>query len=187
MALTALIGSIQLTDDQASLDGSTPSAKGNLAGIITGSVLGGIGLLEALIAGVLFLFKRCHRRHRENPSTSQTPFVITRCVASSWISRERHQRNQVKSTQTHRVANIEEPSSSGVVETGVVETTRANIQPAATPSREAHSGSSGSANSPPSSGDRRVNALLEEVLILLHEGVRPGRRDAGEQQPEYCE
>ncbi|KAK0229429.1 hypothetical protein EDD85DRAFT_793909 [Armillaria nabsnona] len=165
VALTALIGSIQLTDDQVSLDGSAPSSKRNLAGIIAG---GGIRLLEALIAGVLFLFKRWS-------------------VASSWISRERQQRNQLKSTQTHRVANIEEPSSSGVVETGVVETTRVNIQPVSTPSREAHSGSSGSVNSPRSSGDRRVNALLEEVLTLLHEGLRPGRRDAGEQPPEYRE
>ncbi|SJL17348.1 uncharacterized protein ARMOST_20898 [Armillaria ostoyae] len=70
-ALTALISAIQLADNPASSDiptssmsaslppqsstGSASSSKKDFAGIIAGSVVGGITLLAALIVGALFL------------------------------------------------------------------------------------------------------------------------------------
>ncbi len=185
VALTALISSIQLIDNQAS------STKRNLAGIIAGSVLGVIGLIATLITGGIFLRKRQRRRNAdgtfvldESPFPVLTPFVITRSMAASWISEERHRRNQIKSTQSPGVANRGEPSSLGVVDNdGAAGTARENIQTELTPPREAWV--SGAVNTPPRDG--RENALIEELLILLNERLLPDRRNAGELPPDYHE
>ncbi|PBK86121.1 hypothetical protein ARMGADRAFT_1017579 [Armillaria gallica] len=208
-ALTVLLGAIQIGDGLSLNSGVIPtstmsvslppqltstrpavtsSAKKDSAGIIAGSVIGGIVLLSALTVGTLFLRKLRRRRSNgplvvDGSSSMLTPFTTTQNIASSGILGEQHRRNQVKSARFPGVAMEGEPSSSGAADNGSVGIVGANVptEPMASPGAQVASPE----NPPP--GDRREQTLMEELLRTLNYRISRDRWNAEEMPPGYHE
>ncbi len=166
--------------------GSASSAKKDFAGIIAGSVIGGIVLVAALITGALFLCKR-HRQRNDSPlgvdgcSPMLTPFTTVENMASSGILGEQHWRNQEKPARFSGVAMEGEPSSSGAADNGSAGIVGANVptEPMAS------SGAQVSTPENPPPGDRREHTLMEELLRTLNYRISRDRWNAEEMPPGY--
>ncbi|PBK86085.1 hypothetical protein ARMGADRAFT_999255 [Armillaria gallica] len=207
MALTSLLSAIQLAENPGSstiptssttvslppqltstLPAVASSAKKNSAGIIAGSVVGGIVLLAALIFGTLFL-RKLHRQRNDGTlvvngrSPLLTPFTTTQNMASSGILREQHRRNQAKSARFPGVAMGGEPSSLGAADNGSTGIAGLNIRAElmASPGTQVASPE----NPPPD--DRREHTLMEELLRSLNTRMSRNRWNAEELPPDYHE
>ncbi len=206
MALISLLSAIQLAENPGSstiptssttvslppqltstLPAVASSAKKNSAGIIAGSVVGGIVLLAALISGTLFLRKR-HRQRNDSTlvvngrSPLLTPFTTTQNMAYSGILREQHRRNQAKCARFPGVAMGGEPSleAAGNGSTGIAGVNiRAELM--ASPGTQVASPE----NPPPD--DRREHTLMEELLRSLNTRISRDRWNAEELPPDYHE
>ncbi|KAK0216403.1 hypothetical protein IW262DRAFT_215243 [Armillaria fumosa] len=177
LALTVLISAIQLVDNPTSSASeslstqsstqSVSSAKKEFAGIIAGSVVGGITLVAALIVGAIFLCK-LHRRRNGTPLVVDgslpmlTPFTA-QYMSSPGILGEQHPRNQAKSARFSAVAAGRDPSPLGAPENGN------------------HVASTD--NPPP--GGRREHTLMKELLRSLNEWMSRDRWNAEEMPPGY--
>ncbi|PBK86111.1 hypothetical protein ARMGADRAFT_1066722 [Armillaria gallica] len=186
-ALTALLSAIQLPDNPVTSE-TASSAKKDFAGIIAGSVVGGIAFVTALIAGALFLCKRHHQRSdsplvADGNSPMLTPFTTTQNMAFSGISGEQHWRNQEKPARFPVVAMEGEPSSSRAADNGSVGAVGVNVrtEPMTSPGNQV----AGPENPPP--GDRREHTLIEELLRSLNTRISRDRWNADELPPDYHE
>ncbi len=171
-----------------SSSGSASSAKKDSAGIIAGSVIGGIGLLAALIAGALFLRKLHHQRNNspfivDGSSPMLTPFTTTQNMAFSGISGDQHWRNQVKRARFPGVAMGEEPSPSGAAVDRSVGMVRVNVQTEPTTSPENHVAVT---NNPPPGG-RGEYSIMEELLRSSNDQMLRERWNAEDMPPDYHE
>lgn len=167
-----MLSAIQLVDDQPSStnnhhakhDLPSRSASSAKAGIIAGSVVGGMALLTAFIAGAFFLRKRQRQKNDNSPVVDGsappmlTPFVITQNMVSSGISGEQDHRIQAKSAPPPGTAKGgEPPSSARAAVNGSEEIIRMNTQTDSAASPEAQVASPGN---PP--GNRREHVDMEE-------------------------
>ncbi|KAK0433862.1 hypothetical protein EV421DRAFT_1993872 [Armillaria borealis] len=170
-----------------SSSGSASSAQKGSAGIIVGSVFGGITLFAALIVGALFL-RKLHRQRSTNPSVVDassamiTPFMATQNIASPGILGEQYRRNRVKSARFPGVAMGGEPPSRAA-DNGSVGIPRVNVrtEPTTAPGNQV-----GSTDNPPAGG-RREYTLLEELLRSLNDLISRDRWNAEELPPDYHE
>ncbi|KAK0237333.1 hypothetical protein EDD85DRAFT_1024011 [Armillaria nabsnona] len=209
-ALTVLLSAIQLVDDQSSptssdnptssvnpaasvnpdnSGGSASMAKKDLAGIIAGSVVGGVVLLAALMVGTIFLRKR-HRQRNDSSALvvdgssrtpTPTPFTTTQNMASSGISGEQDRKNQANS-RFPWVATGDDPSFLGAADNGSVGIVGANVrtEPMASPGAQVTSPE----NPPP---DRGEHTLMEELLRTLNYRISRDRWNGEELPPNYHE
>ncbi|KAK0237375.1 hypothetical protein EDD85DRAFT_791042 [Armillaria nabsnona] len=216
-ALTVLLAAIQLVDVQSSSNSSViPTSSGgrslpsqssptpsvnpekssgpassakDLAGIIAGSLIGGMVLLTTLIMVTLFL-RKLHHQRSHNPSVVDgsslmvMPFTATQSMASSGILGEQHQRTQVKSARFRvpGVAMGEEPSLRAT-DNGSVRISRMNVltEPMASPRTQVASPEN------PLHGNRREHTLLEELLRSINDWMSWNRWNAEEMPPGYHE
>ncbi|KAK0482991.1 hypothetical protein EDD18DRAFT_1467728 [Armillaria luteobubalina] len=181
------IPSSSVTASSSQTTSITP-AKKQFAGVIAGSVVGGITFLAAVTVGAIFL---CKLRLRRNDgrlgvggsSSTMTPFLFTGCAASSENSGEQHQRNRVKSGRLSRVAMGEEPSTRAT-DNGLVGISGmdALTEPTASPRTVVASPES----PPPDDGRQRI--LMEELLRSLNVRLSQDRwNEESEEPPVYHE
>ncbi|SJL17365.1 uncharacterized protein ARMOST_20915 [Armillaria ostoyae] len=201
VAVTALLGAIQLVDDESSSKSSdnptsshTPTAKmttpplppkKNATGAIVGGVVGGLALLVVTIVCVFL----CRRRRRQGNHTplvvdERSPRILTPFMATSVpaeISQEHHI-NQANNVRCPVDANRGQSSTSpGAVE---MDMTRMDVQIESTTPL-------GAATSPPNllHTERREDMPTEELLKLLNQRLLLGRWNDldDELPPEYDE
>ncbi|KAK0482996.1 hypothetical protein EDD18DRAFT_1432794 [Armillaria luteobubalina] len=203
VALSALLGGIQLLDDQSSSTSitsptlsaiphasTTPSPlrpKKNPTGAIVGGVVGGMAVLAIILVGALLL-RRGHRHGNHQhlvvdgcSSQTLTPFMATSFAASE-VPRE-HRIIEGKNAR-HPVPSGGDSSLPSRAVDADAAAERADMQTAATTQDGAAAGPLN-----PLHAERREDMPTEELLRLLHERLQTGRwNDLGDEPPpEYRE
>ncbi|KAK0216387.1 hypothetical protein IW262DRAFT_214172 [Armillaria fumosa] len=205
VAMSALLGGIQLLDNQSSstpINSPTSSAiphantttsplppKKNPTGAIVGGVVGGMAVLAVVILGALLLCRRQrHRNHQPLVVNWRSSRTLTPFMASSFRAPEIPRQHRIIEGKNARYpvpsGGDSSPSSRAVDADAAARSLRMDMRTAAATQ---HGAATGPLN--PLQAERREDMPTEELLRLLHERLQPGRwNDSGDEPPpEYQE